>query len=169
MYCRKCGKVVNDGEEYCDACKEAMKIVCPHCGKMTQPKKFCPYCGGNLTDKEDAKKVMQPEIPKKTCMACGSQIPKDAFYCPICRKISATSTTPTVSHRDEGSYFSGLLLGLFCGLLGLIIGISLEKSETKRGAIDGFWIQFAIGIVLVIVISYVARSAISEISSSTYY
>ena len=188
MYCRKCGKVVKDGEEYCTSCKASMKIVCPHCGKKTNANdKFCEHCDGYLSKKnegeeKDSSNPVQAEIPKKMCMACGRQIPKDAFFCPICKKMSNTPPTPAYTYHSstsqllEGSYGAGFALGFLLGLIGLIIGIALDKSETKRGAIHGFIVQLVIGVILVIVVSCSTCSALgvscascASASSSGYY
>lgn len=192
MYCRKCGKVVKDGEEYCTSCKDSMKIVCPHCGKKTNTNdKFCEHCDGYLgksgENKNTSPKTTQSTNhetagPKKTCMACGRQIPKDAFFCPICKKMSNTAPAPaytnhsSTSHIVEGSYGAGFALGFLLGLIGLIIGIALDKSETKRGALHGFLTELVISIILVVVVSCATCSALgvscascASASSSGYY
>ena len=54
-----------------------------------------------------------------------------------------------MSEYDEGSYWAGFALGFFLGLIGLIIAIAIDKSETKRGAVTGFIISIVISVVAV--------------------
>lgn len=56
MYCRKCGKILSEGQKFCPDCGErvdgvasvrqpAIKI-CRHCGcKMDERQQYCPHCG----------------------------------------------------------------------------------------------------------------------------
>ena len=39
---------------------------------------------------------------------------------------------------DEGSYGGGFALGFFLGIAGLLVAITLDKPETRRGAAHGF-------------------------------
>lgn len=50
--------------------------------------------------------------------------------------------------EDQGSFWSGWALGFLLGLIGLVIAISINKPETKRGSWWGFGIQAVIGLVL---------------------
>ena len=52
-----------------------------------------------------------------------------------------------MSNEDKGSHFGGFLLGLLFGVAGLLIGILLDKEETKRGVLKGFFINFIFGIL----------------------
>ena len=54
-----------------------------------------------------------------------------------------------MSEYEEGSYWAGFALGFFLGLIGLIIAIAIDKSETKRGAVTGFIISIVISVVAV--------------------
>jgi len=57
--------------------------------------------------------------------------------------------------RGEGSFLAGLILGLFMNLMGLIIGIAIDKPKTRNGAIVGFILSIVPHILLII---YVVKS-----------
>ena len=42
-----------------------------------------------------------------------------------------------MDYKDKGSYRGGFALGFFLGLVGLVIALCLDKSNTKRGAAHG--------------------------------
>lgn len=169
MYCRKCGKVVIGDNEYCNDCKELMKIVCPYCGKKTDANdKFCKHCEGYIG--KDSKASVSPTQPKpnvdtKTCLSCGSIIPKSAFYCPICKKMSNSTPVAQTTSIDKGSYAGGFLLGFLLGLIGFIIALCINKEETKRGALHAFLISLVIGIIAVIAVCCVTCQVVSNIPS----
>jgi len=48
---------------------------------------------------------------------------------------------------NAGSLALGLLIGFFCGCFGLGAVFLFGEEQTKRGAMYGFMVQFAIGAV----------------------
>ncbi len=179
MYCRKCGKEVQDNQEYCEACKEEMKTLCPYCGKKTNPyERFCEHCEGylgNLDASKETPKVSTTNVAKqepqtKNCQACGKKIPKTAFYCPVCNKIAdVADVSPTYeTDEDTGSYGVGFLLGFLTGLIGLIVGLAIGKSDTTRGALLGFFIQLIISVVFGVIAYHYFYNWISNLISQFY-
>ena len=53
-----------------------------------------------------------------------------------------------MDYKDEGSYLGGWFLGFLLGLIGLVIGLAIDKPETKRGAIHGFLVSIVLAGVL---------------------
>ena len=94
----------------------------------------------------------------KYCSKCGGEIYDEAIICPKC----GCSTGRVELTQEQGSKGAGFCLGFFFGLLGLIIGLCIDKPLTKKGAISGFiWqlvLGFVIGIIYIIILG-VATSA----------
>lgn len=73
--CRNCGALATDvgkktvGSTHCPTCNKLIDIDAP----------FCPYCGKNSAEGEDA-----PERVK--CAFCGKMMKKTAAFCPSCGK-----------------------------------------------------------------------------------
>ena len=61
--CPKCGKVTGGNEKFCNACGQALNIICPECGttwRFMFDNKFCPVCGHNMKQ-PGVKKTKQPD------------------------------------------------------------------------------------------------------------
>ena len=163
MFCRRCGKEVIGEEEFCEECKQAMglnaKVICPFCGKETPKEEmFCKHCEGYLGNLNHIKneQTSSPKAAKtqkvtetKVCQSCRNVIPKNSIYCPICKKMADTQPVQ-YSNSSQGSYGAGWALGFFLGLIGLIIGLCIDKSETKRGAIAGFIVAVVLSFIVTI-------------------
>ena len=149
MYCRKCGKMVRDKQEYCDSCTQEMgnkesfdtlnetvdldapKSACPFCGKMTdESKAFCEHCDGyigkgkKIQPKPPLKKIppKNEDANKKVCKACSSRIPTSAIYCPNCKKLADTAPVRDY-YGGGGSYWGGFFLSFF---------VSSSSSDLER-------------------------------------
>ena len=48
---------------------------------------------------------------------------------------------------DEGSYGGGFALGLIFGVIGLILAITINKPETRKGAVHGFLFRIVLAII----------------------
>ena len=48
---------------------------------------------------------------------------------------------------DQGSTGLGFVLDFFLGFIGLIIGLVMDKKNTKKGAIIGFVVQLGLAVV----------------------
>ena len=135
-------------------------MVCKWCGKETKATDgFCEHCEGYVgkTGTEAPKSVNVVSQQKtnnekrlKICKSCFSQIEENKIYCPVCGKMADTFSLPTTGIvKKDGSSILGFFLGLFLGVLGLVIPLYLDQSETKSGAVCGFIISCIInGIVL---------------------
>lgn len=141
-------------------------MFCKYCGKEVQSTDgFCEHCESYLGSDAPAKTTIDPTPqPTKTCMACGRQIPKEKFYCPICGQMANMPSKPTSSSSTstQGSFGVGFLFGFLFSLLGILIAVLVGQSETKRGAYAGFLVQAVIGIILAICL--VANVASLEIT-----
>lgn len=183
MFCRLCGKQVEDGQEFCEDCQEELKkaaqkaaekarMTCPHCGKETSAtEKFCEHCDGYLKNtqkpapqtptilSQPKKQQTPPPSPAarattKSCATCKQIIPINAIYCPVCKRLADVPPVTTPT-PDEGSYGVGIVLALFLGWVGLIIAYAIGKKETTSGAWTGIVINLLIaGVALIIGMPY---------------
>lgn len=57
-------------------------MKCIHCGKeIKDDSKFCPYCGGSVTEHNDHKKII------RFCRWCGAPVNENQKICPSCHRI----------------------------------------------------------------------------------
>ena len=104
-------------------------IRCPECKQtFSSTIDACPHCGYKIS-----------EVEKEIALA-------DAHA-----KASPNSNGELNNKEDTGSTFGGFLLGLFLGLIGFIFGLAFGKKDTRAGAVAGFCIQVAIGLIVLIV------------------
>ncbi len=100
------------------------------------------------------------------CPKCGEEVVDDAVICVHCgRELKLEN-----KENDENKTSMGVLLGIFAGIVGLIIGICLypEGSVARKTFMKGWVISFfsalAIYLILVAVIIIVAAACIPPIA-----
>lgn len=101
------------------------------------------------------------------CKKCGKEVNDEAMVCVHCG--CSIKEDETKKDLNESKTVIGVLMGLFLGIIGLVIGICLYPSGTvaRKTFIKAWGITFGIG-VAVIVVAYiiilcVAGSMISQI------
>ncbi len=100
------------------------------------------------------------------CPKCGKEIEDDAAICIHCGRSLETKKEDKPEYRESKAGI-GVVMGLFLGLIGLIIGLCLYPAETnaRKTFIKGWGITFgvcaAVGIILFIIIYVVALSTIT--------
>lgn len=137
-------------------------MICKYCGKEIQATDgFCEHCDAYLGKPNATKTKPMPAL--KRCRSCLSIIEKSCFCCPVCGKIADTAPVPKKSNEDEGSFWLGFILSCTLGIIGIIIALCLNQSETKRGAIKGFVVSLIIGVVLGLFFSCTLLGALSTL------
>ena len=81
------------------------------------------------------------------CKNCGSEINSNAVACPKCGCSTGIKIKENGGESKKGM---GVALGLFLGLIGLIIGVCLYESDSfeRKTFIKGWTIGFVITIVV---------------------
>ena len=106
------------------------------------------------------------------CKKCGEQIHDEAVVCPKCGCSVEEKKVPV--EIDEPKTGMGVVMGLFLGLIGLIIGICLYKEGTIarktfiKSWVITFCITFIVGLIIGIV-SYVNAMNTMENMFNTIY
>ena len=62
---------------------------------------------------------------------------------------------------DDGSYGGGFALGFLLGVIGLIIAIAINKKQTTKGAVTGFFVSLGLSVVAVVCFSCVVMGSLS--------
>ncbi|MBQ8427220.1 MAG: zinc ribbon domain-containing protein [Clostridia bacterium] len=98
------------------------------------------------------------------CRNCGKEVDDNAIACPHC----GCAVTRQRSGYGEPKTGIGALLGLFLGIIGLIIGLCLYPADTveRKTFLKGWGIAFAIEIIVVIILYAVVFSSILGALSS---
>lgn len=101
------------------------------------------------------------------CPKCGKEIKDDAVVCVNCG--CSVKKEPEKSQKyDEPKTGIGFLLGLFLGLIGLIIGICIypEGTVARTTFIKAWGIAFgvtvAVAVILILIFYFVGMAAISS-------
>ena len=91
------------------------------------------------------------------CKTCGNKINSNAVVCPHCG-----CSTGVKKSSGESKKGMGVALGLFMGLIGLIIGVCLYESDSleRKTFIKGWTIGFVITIVVSAIIGGIYGAAI---------
>ena len=79
---------------------------------------------------------------------------------PTSSEVRVTHAYSPQSHRDEGSFWGGFLLTLLFPVVGLVIALVLDKSETRRGALRAVLIQVITGVALFLILTMGLCSAL---------
>ena len=102
------------------------------------------------------------------CQKCGEEIHDEAVVCTKCGCAVEKNQKPAPV-PDEPKTVIGVVMGLFLGLIGLLIGICLYKEGTiaRRTFIKSWAITFAITTAVIIVFYIIgivaAMSAINNL------
>ncbi|MBQ6980413.1 MAG: hypothetical protein IJQ07_07195 [Clostridia bacterium] len=88
------------------------------------------------------------------CKYCGKEINDDAEICVHCGRSTGVKDVQYRTSSGESKTGIGVLLGLFLGLIGLIIGLLLYPSNTEerssflKGWLGAFIVTIVVGIVI---------------------
>lgn len=125
-------------------------MFCPKCAeKIDNNSKFCPYCGFKITKtcKNDTKNFVY-------CKDCGQKNDVNENFCTNCmNRLNKNEHESEYSAPRNGV---GFALGLFFGLIGLIIGLCLYPfgSISRKTFINswsmGFFVWLCISIIIVL-------------------
>lgn len=100
-------------------------MKCPRCGNDIPSKaNFCPDCGQRITNKD--RNDFLNEMIRNPQME-GEAPNFETDYEPI--------------QMPQGSWFGGIMLGLFLNVIGVMIAIFTRGRNTKRGAGIGFFVS----------------------------
>ena len=90
----------------------------------------------------------------KYCQTCGAEIQDSAEICPKCGvRCAVQQSSADKSIRGKGL---GVVLGLFLGIIGIILCHFIGDEEAKKGSITGFVVTIAIGIIYGIIVGIAA-------------
>lgn len=91
------------------------------------------------------------------CKYCGKEINDDAEICVHCGRSTDRQKVQKSYEVDEPKTGIGILLGLFLGLIGLVIGLLLYPSNTvRRETFIKGWVGAFVASIVVGIIIYVA-------------
>lgn len=107
MYCPKCGKPINDNQNFCGECGTTL-----HQNNIQQNNSNVP--------------VNQPKGElKKQCSNCGVFNPADASICPKCGRDMNTNWSYSNNHINKNSDNNDWIWGCCCLLIIVIIIFAL--------------------------------------------
>lgn len=99
------------------------------------------------------------------CPKCGKEIVDDAVVCVHCgRAVSNNNQTHNPEH-DNSKTGLGVVMGLFLGLIGLVIGLCLypENTIARKTFMKAWLITFLVCVGVSIVFSIVCYSIIFSV------
>ena len=135
-------------------------MYCKNCGReIKDDAAECPFCGHRTNF-----------VQTVFCTNCGKLISPQADICPHCLKSTPKGRAKynMIHTSGEPKTGIGVLLGLFLGIIGLIIGLLLYPANSiERSTFIKGWVGAFIGYIVVAIIIYVA--AIGCVASSGYY
>ena len=99
-----------------------------------------------------------------TCPHCGKEVPDSNLTCPYCAKT--LSKTTHVYHESKTAM--GVILSLFLGLIGLVIGLALYQGYERETFLKGWMIPFIIELVIGTIICMVSCTEILALLSYYY-
>lgn len=187
MYCTNCGEKIADGATFCSKCGTKViteQIASAKATQKTEEEIYAnrPHKGPQSTSyttnsRQVENKVVnnptQPTYKERVCTKCGTRYYDNRKCCPNCfadvglsvdakyagtvHSYSAPAQQPVKTIGENKAGF-GVLMALFLGFIGLIIGVCIYSSgtEERRTFIKGFWITYAVclavaAIILIIV------------------
>ena len=104
------------------------------------------------------------------CKNCGQEINDKAAICIHCGCTTGNNSVEE-SLAGESKKGLGILMGIFLGLIGLVIGICLypANSVERKTFIKGWGIAFAISLAVSFVLIILMVIGFSCLASSFYY
>ena len=99
------------------------------------------------------------------CKNCGKEVNDNAVVCIYCGCSLEDKKEPTKVEDNEPKTTIGVLMALFLGIIGLIIGLCLYKEGTqaRETFMKGFWTTFLICVVISIVGSVIYFGALGSL------
>ncbi len=61
--------------------------------------------------------------------------------------VSFAPTSATLRERTDGSLVGGVVLGFFCGIIGLVYAVTRARPQTRVGVFIGLAAQVAVGLL----------------------
>lgn len=94
------------------------------------------------------------------CKNCGKEVSDNAVVCIHCG--AAIDKNPTRTLSGESKTGLGALLGVFLGIIGLIIGLCMYPAESveRKTFIKGWGIAFAISVGVLFIIYFAMGASI---------
>ena len=133
-------------------------MICPKCGNNNPDNaKFCMGCGEKL----DCAEKQKPTI---FCPSCGALNFANDEYCVNCLETLKPNKRIEEKYTEPKNVI-GLLMGIFLGFLGLLIGVVLypfgsnSRDTFVKSWTIGFVSSIAIGAVLGLIIGVAMSSA----------
>ena len=149
MYCRKCGKEIHD---------EA--VICVHCGcdtmgERTAEDKYCKICGKEITEDD------------MICMGCGCKLSYNIDWGEKKHAEQSSQQVPQSYNRDEQGEDKtgvGVALGLFLGIIGLVIGMLMYPSGSyeSKTFLKGWLWTIVTCVILGIVIGIIVAAGVAS-------
>lgn len=93
------------------------------------------------------------------CKNCGKEVDDNAIACPHCGCAVSRASRSSYGEPKTGL---GALLGVFLGIIGLVIGLCLYPADTieRKTFLKGWAIAFVITIVLVIILYFAVFASV---------
>lgn len=84
------------------------------------------------------------------CRHCGREVHDDAIYCVHCGRSLTNSRSARPEYRGDSQKGLGVILSLFLGLIGLIIGLFSFPSGTndRKTFMSGWWTGLFIKVIV---------------------
>lgn len=151
MFCRNCGKPIDD---------EAM---------------FCPACGSPTTEGNDKKEKNNDEKQNASKSGENNATNENKSKDELASKMQSIKNNPDYdidNHQVENNSKTsiGVVLGLFLGFIGLIIGLLLynNENESRQTFIKGWVIGFVVCIVLAFIFVSIYLNKIDSTINDLY-
>ena len=102
------------------------------------------------------------------CKNCGKEVSDNAVVCIHCG--ASIDKTPTKTLSGESKTGLGALLGVFLGLIGLIIGLCMYPADSieRQTFMTGWGIAFAISVGLTLIFYFTVGASVLG-AFATYY
>lgn len=107
------------------------------------------------------------------CPKCGKEIEDDAVVCVHCGR-SLEAKKENKAEYNESKTAIGVVMGLFLGVIGLVIGLCMypEGTIARKTFLKAWGITFgvaaAIGIILGLIVYFVALSSLNSTIDHIY-
>lgn len=151
MFCRNCGKPIDD---------EVM---------------FCPACGSPTTEGNDKKEKNNDEKQNASKSSEENVTNENKSKDELSSKMQSIKNNPElnideIQNNNNSKQSVGIVLGLFLGLIGLIIGLLLynNENESRQTFIKGWAIGFVVSIVLVFIFASIYFNKINDTINNLY-
>ena len=104
------------------------------------------------------------------CKNCGKEIDEKAYVCVHCGVRTENKAVQTATDGESKTGL-GVLMALFLGLIGLIIGLCIYKSDSyeRQTFVKGWGITFAICAVVAIILYVTVFASLFGALGSYYY